>query len=86
MTLVDHPNVCIVEDLDACRLDGTGLLTPALTTLRAWRARQAARRPAPPRSNAPAPATPTQAATRHHARQQEYLRRAHGLTPSSASP
>lgn len=79
MTLVGHPNVCIVEDLDACRLDETGLLTPAARTLRAWRARQAARRPAPSLSNTPAPATPTRAATRYYARQQEYLRRAQGL-------
>lgn len=78
-TRLDHPNVCVVDDLDACRLDETGLVTPALTTLRAWHNREVAKRASTPsRSNAPISMQPA-APSRDHAQQQEYLRRAQGL-------
>ncbi len=80
LSLLEHPVVCIVSDLDACRLDETGLVTPPLHELRDYRRRHASRgripsqrqaRPAPPRDPA---------RDREQELRREYLRRAQGLS------
>ena len=81
LAILGHPNVCIVSDLDACRLDETGLVTPAIDTLRASRKRDAKRAQTRSRPSSPAsiPPSVTPGAQRDHAQRQEYLRRAQGL-------
>jgi hypothetical protein len=78
-TIVDHPNVCFVDELDACRLDGTGVVTPALDALRAWQRREAKRYWAPSRPATAEPYSAARAPQRDDSRRQQYLRRARGL-------
>ena len=46
---LDHPYVCVVDELDACHLDHTSLVTPAIDAVRARQASRAKRTPTQPR-------------------------------------
>jgi hypothetical protein len=76
-----HPLLCIVCELDGCRLSERGVLTPAAERLlehRQERARAAAHAAA--RTDRPVDPVPPPFPPRRDDRQAEYLRRAEGLT------
>ena len=81
-----HPLLCLVCELDRCRLTEHGLATPTTQRLIAQRAHEPARRaptPSPPsESDAATPIAPfhDERRTPGDARQAEYLRRAQGLS------
>ncbi len=78
--VVEHPTVCVVDELDACRLDETGVVTPALGAYRAWQRRNSMRRRPPPRTAVVrASGRPRRTPQYDEVRRQEYRRRSQGL-------
>lgn len=77
--LTQHPLLCVVCELESCRLTEHGLVTPTSEQLIALRPPPAPQRPEAPRPQTPAPVPAFTVGTRGDPRQAEYLRRAEGL-------